>query len=187
MKKLVFVYFLVFSLHSLQAQTTPDIFDAARSGTVETVKNILAKDKSLINAVSPQGYKDKSLINAVSPQGYTPLLLATYRGNNEVASYLIDNGANINLTTGFGTIVMAAIVKKNTPILEKLIAAKADINAADEKGVTPLMLAVQFQQAETVALLLKSGAKKDSKDKAGKTAFEYATESGNDNLIKLLK
>lgn len=173
MKKLVFVYLLVFSLHSLQAQTTPDIFDAARSGTVETVKNILAKDKSLINAVSPQGY--------------TLLLLATYRGNNEVASYLIDNGANINLTTGFGTIVMAAIVKKNTAILEKLIAAKADINAADEKGVTPLMLAVQFQQAETVALLLKSGAKKDSKDKAGKTAFEYATESGNDNLIKLLK
>lgn len=173
MKKLVFVYFLIFSLHSLQAQTTPDIFDAARSGTVETVKNILAKDKSLINAVSPQGY--------------TPLLLATYRGNNEVASYLIDNGANINLTTGFGTIVMAAIVKKNTAILEKLIAAKADINAADEKGITPLMLAVQFQQAETVALLLKSGAKKDSKDKAGKTAFEYATESGNDNLIKLLK
>lgn len=173
MRTLLFACFFFLSSQLLQAQTTPDIFDVARSGTVETLKTLLAKDKSLINAVSPQGY--------------TPLLLATYRGNNEVANYLIDNGANINLTTGFGTIVMAAIVKKNTAVLEKLIAAKADINAADDNGLTPLMLAVQFQQLETVALLLKSGAKKDSKDKAGKTAFEYATESGNENLIKLLK
>jgi len=57
----------------------------------------------------------------------------------------------------------------------------------DEKGTTALMYAVQFRNVAFVQLLLKHKADKTLKDKNGKTAFEFAVFSGNEEIINLLK
>jgi len=50
-----------------------------------------------------------------------------------------------------------------------------------------LLYAVQFQNIEIVKLLLRFHVDKSHHDKQGKTAFEYAVFSKNEEIINLLK
>src|SRR5205823_4631616 len=48
----------------------------------------------------------------------------------------------------------------------------ANVNAVNDRGETPLMLAVENGDAATVSLLLTRGAKAGSKDRTGRTALD---------------
>ncbi len=158
---------------SLNAQEKLTIFDIARKGTVAEME---AHIKS-----NPKSYLE------VNTDGFSALTLATYRGNNEVAKYLIEKGADLNGNSKMGTTLMAAIVKGNNDIAKLLIAKKAKLDLADENGTTALIYATQFKNIEMIKLLLENKADKTKVDKNGKTAFEYATFSNDDQIINLLK
>ena len=64
-----------------------------------------------------------------------------------------------------------------------LLGAGADINKLNNNGWTPLMLAANNGYIEVVRELLKRGAKKDLKNKGGKTAYDY----GNEEIKALLR
>jgi ankyrin repeat protein len=49
------------------------------------------------------------------------------------------------------------------------------------------MLALQFKNIEIIKLLLKNNANKTAIDKEGKTTFEYAVATKEDNIIQLFK
>jgi hypothetical protein len=49
------------------------------------------------------------------------------------------------------------------------------------------MLAIQFQKIEFVELFIKYGASKTTLDKSGKSVFEYAVFSKNEQIVNLLK
>jgi uncharacterized protein len=155
------------------SQSKEDVFDIARNGTVEQVKEIVK--------VNPNAF------NAVNEEGYSPLILACYRGNNEVAKLLIELNSDINGNSKMGTPLMAAIVKGNNEMATLLLEKKADVNIFDENGTTALIYAVMFQNKKLVALLLENKADKTHKDKKEKTPFEYAVFSGNQEIINLLK
>ena len=55
-----------------------------------------------------------------------------------------------------------------------LLGAGADINKQKNNGSTPLMIAAMNGKIEVVRELLKRGAKKDLKNKYGKTAYKLA-------------
>ncbi|RZJ99356.1 MAG: ankyrin repeat domain-containing protein, partial [Flavobacterium sp.] len=131
--------------------------------------------------------QDPKIFNTVNDGGYSPLILACYRGNNEVAQFLIENGSDINGTSSMGTPLMASVVKGNIQIVKMLLSKKAAVDLADANGITPLIYAVQFNNVELTKLLLDNNADKTKVDKSGKTAFEYAVFSGNESLINLLK
>jgi uncharacterized protein len=154
-------------------ETQKDIYDTARKGTVAEAKALIAANPKLVLETN----KD----------GFTALVLAIYRGNNEVAKILIDKGSDINSHSDMGTPLMAAIVKGNNEMAKVLIDKKANLNLADANGVTALIYAIQFQNAEAIEMLLKNKADKSHKDKQGKTAFEYAAFSGNETIINQLK
>lgn len=154
-------------------QEALNVFDVARKGTVEQAKVLLQQD--------PQ------IFNTENNEGYSPLMLACYRGNNEVAGFLIENGSNVNASSPMGTPLMAAVVKGNIEVAKLLMDKKADVNLTDAKGVTPLMYAVQFKNKELVTLLLSHKADRLKKDALGKTAFEYAVFAGDETIINLLK
>ena len=156
-----------------KAQEKLDAFEIARKGTIENAKEIL---KSNPNA-----------FNVVNEEGYSPLILACYKGNNDVAKFLVENGCEVNGNSKMGTALMAAIVKKNNEIVKLLIEHKANINAFDDNRTTALIYSVQFNNVEAVKLLISSNVDKKHKDKEGKTAFEYAVFSGNEQIINLLK
>lgn len=168
---ILFILFLFFQ--SASAQEALNVFDVARKGTLEQAKAL---------------YKQHpKIFNTVNDGGYSPLILACYRGNNEVAKFLIENGSDIDGTSSMGTPLMAAIVKGNSEISELLINKKADLNIADANGTTALMYAVQFKNVALTKLLLNNKADKTKVDKTGKTAFEYAVFSNNQEIITLLK
>lgn len=69
---------------------------------------------------------------------------------------------------------------------ETLLNGGCDVNAADNKGSTPLIYAVISERSVVVELLLKRGANISAKDHNGESALDWAIKSGNNEIIKLL-
>ncbi|WP_048502689.1 ankyrin repeat domain-containing protein [Chryseobacterium sp. BLS98] len=174
MRNIIFIISLLlgFSLTSAQ-EKVKSIFDIARSGTVAEVKELMKKDPDIINKPNENGF--------------SPLILACYRGNDQVADFLMDKVKDINYGSAQGSALTAAVFKGNKVLTQKLLASGADPNLADANGTTPLIYAVQLQDKDLVESLLKSKANKELADKKGKTAFEYAIFSKNHEIINLLK
>lgn len=168
---LVFLALMVCQIGFCQEKL--DVFDVARKGTIEQAKALLKQDAKIFNTINSEGY--------------SPLMLACYRGNSEVAQFLIENGSDVNGLSAMGTPLMATIVKGNVDLAKLLMDKKADVNLTDAKGTTALMYAVQFKHRELIKLLLVHKVDKSKKDDAGKTAFEYAVFSGDETIINLLK
>ena len=173
MKSSLFFIVMVFFLNFSFAQEKADVFDIARKGTLADAKNCVKLD--------PKAF------SVLNPEGYSPLILACYRNNIEVAKFIIENGGDINGNSNMGTPLMAAIVKGNNEIAKILIDKKADVNLADANGTTALIYAAQFQNKTIIKLLLENKADKTHKSNEGKTAFEYAVFAGNEEIINILK
>ena len=171
MKKLIYTVIVFFI--SKSAYSKDDIFDIARKGTVEEVMRTV---KGNANAV-----------NQINKEGITPLILACYKGNNEVAAYLVNIVQDLNASSEIGTALMACATKGNIAIARLLLEKKADPNIKDAYGNTALAFAVQFKNIELVELLLEYNADKTQRDDLGKTAFEYAAFSNHPVLVDLLK
>ena len=70
---------------------------------------------------------------------------------------------------------------------ERLLRAGATADAADEYGVTPLMLAAERQDVAVTRLLLGAGARAGATDRAGRTAlFRAAAENRTEQIGVLL-
>lgn len=170
---LQFTLFLLLSISSYSQEENKDIFSVARSGSLVEMKKILKEKPELI---------DKK-----NMAGYTPLILACYSGNNDVAKYIVDKSSNINLNNGYGTALMASVVKKNEELVTYLLSHEADVNISDSNGTTALHYAVIFNLNQIAEKLIKSGAKYDIKDNRGNTAKDYATLKNNQKLLTLFK
>lgn len=174
MKNLIFIVSVFFSFSFVSAQEKArSIFDIARSGNVAEVKDLMKKDPNIINETNEGGF--------------SPLILACYRGNTEVAKFLMDNVKDINYKSQEGTALAGLSVKYNKELVEYLLSKNADPNIADSTGSTPLFWAVKFGNKELIELLLKHKADKSRKDSMGMTPFEYALQTNNKEIINLLK
>lgn len=150
-----------------------DVFDTARTGTLDEMKQLVVKNNDTINAVSAMGF--------------SPLILACYRGNEPVAQYLAKNVKDINFNSSSGTALSAAVVKGNVALTKVLLENKANPNIADASGVTPLVYAVQFENKEIISLLLKYKADAKAKDHEGHSPYDHALFTGNQEIINLFK
>ena len=169
-KKTLFIFTILLSFQGIAQK---DIFTIARNGTVEEVEEIMKSNPSAINELNDRGF--------------SPLILACYKNNNEVAKFLVDTVEDLDVTTEMGTALMAAVVKGNVEIGTYLLERNANPNLTDSNGITALMYAVQFKNVALVKALLEHKADKTLLDKNGKTAFEYAVFSENKEIINLLK
>lgn len=174
MKKLLLILsiFLGFSL-VLAQEKAKSIFDIARNGSVAEVKELMKKDPNSINETNESGF--------------SPLILACYRGNTEVAKFLIDHVKDLNYKSQEGTALAGLSVKYNKDLVTYLLSKNADPNIADATGSTPLFWAVKFGNKELIELLVKYKADTSKKDSMGMTPFEYALQTNNKEIINLLK
>jgi ankyrin repeat protein len=77
--------------------------------------------------------------------------------------------------------------KGNETLVRLLIDNGAHINAQNNLGTTPLIFATMYNKRTSVILLLEKGADKTITDNEGKTALDYASEKGFDEIVGLLE
>src|SRR5262245_2850664 len=119
--------------------------DAAMQGDKATVQSLIAR---------------KVDVNATQGDGMTALHWAAYRNDVEMARVLLQAGASIKATTRLGDYTPLSIAAKTggSGVIDLLLKAGADVNAATPAGTTALMLAAGSGIPDAVKMLLDRGA-----------------------------
>ena len=148
-----------------------NVFDCARTGTAEEMEAFYTTNPKLVEALNDRGS--------------SPLTLAAYYNNIEVANYLIDKVDNINGNSDDGTPLMAAVVKGHIEIAKALVEAEADPDLTDANGATALHYAVLFNNQELAILLMEAGASPFMKNNLGQSPLDFA-KMHNDKILNTI-
>ncbi|MEI7986779.1 MAG: ankyrin repeat domain-containing protein [Armatimonadota bacterium] len=110
-------------------------------------------------------------------------LLKFGASTEKYSEFILDiKGSRINITP-----LMYGAEQKDGVKLKLLISHKAKVNAiCPEDGRTALHFAARWDCAENISLLLKAGAKKSLRNKAGETALDVAKKYKAKNAIAVL-
>lgn len=173
--------------------------DAIKSGDAARVASLLDADPSLLQAAE---------------NNITPILLAIYHGQSDIARQLVDRGAPVSfgeaVALGDGERVKSmlandrsllhsrsadgfpaaglAIFFRHPELARWLIEEGADVNAAAENAqrVAPLHAAAAVCDHETTRLLLERGANPNAKQQMEYTPLHGAASGGDVEIAKLL-
>ncbi len=136
------------------------------------------------------GASGSKLIDTPAADGFTPLSLACFFGHPEIAAYLVDQGANVNLAATNPMKVAplhAAVAARQPAIVRVLIQAGADVNQPQQNGWRPLHAAAQNGDEESVKLLLEHGADRQARADNNQTPSDLAMLKGNAAIVALLE
>ncbi len=126
----------------------------------------------------------KGLFDVKDNNGNTPLLWARKNHQNEAIKYLVQHCSNPDEVDEHGrTLLHYAIENDNDEFLNKYINL---IEKADNKGLTPLIYAVQQNKKKTVEFLIAKGANIEAKTDLGNTALHYAVNANSGEYIDIL-
>ncbi len=141
---------------------------------------------------------------AASQEELNEKFIAAINSNKPIEKILrtLDNGASINtklnrdwLTVNKSCLtvydgmpaLLFSLYNNNSDLTKELLNKGADVNIANDAGLTPLMYAAQDNFMQNLAKnLIDHGANKNQTDNKGKTAKDYAEEKGLDEMAKLL-
>ena len=173
---LVISLFLFFSGSLFAAELTPGakFAVAIESGDLDTIKSLVEG-----------GAKADTLIE-YGEHKITPLMKACWDGELEIATYLLDQGADVNFADEEGdTPLFQAIKRERAEFAQLLIDRGAKVNVKDTRQFTPLTTAAAAADEETTKVLVKAGA--DLKAETyGLTPLMFAVASRKIPIVKLL-
>src|SRR5580658_7131213 len=159
---------------SLLGAAASDVADAVMNGNKAAVRSLL---------------QQKANVNAVQVDGTTALHWAVQANDLETADLLIRAGAKVSAANREGaTPLMLASINGNAAMIEKLIQAGADPNAALTKfGDTALMMTARTGKTDAVKTLLDHAAQVNAKETWGGTsALMWAVSERHPAVVKLL-
>jgi ankyrin repeat protein len=120
-----------------------------------------------------------ALIGEIAGASAVPKNQADLERAKDVIEVLLDAGTDVNSRVFNGATALSFAVRHGYPELAKLLIAKgADVNLADEKGVTPLHLAViaHGRSLGNLHLLVDAGADPLAEDAEGRTPGDLKTD-----------
>jgi len=116
------------------------------------------------------------------------LLEACERGDHDEARSLIEAGADVNYSDGFGnTALFYSALRSHIDVMRTLLAAQADVNATNIDGSTPIIAAVLSGKIEPVEILIQSGANPTISNNHGYTPLQAAEDRGFSDIARLLR
>ena len=150
-----------------------ELHDAARSGDVEQVQQLLDSGASLEDRDSTQE---------------TPLLSAALAGQTAVVEDLIKRGADIMARNDRGlTPLHAAAFSGDLEAVKLLVAAGAAVNDGEGKfKVTPLIVAAEEDRVEIVRFLIDHSANLEQQERHRYTALTRAGFKEHWDAVQLL-
>lgn len=169
-KSIFYVLIFVSGINLVHAQD--NIYDVCRNGSVEQIKSIYTTNQNIINEENENGY--------------LPLTLACYHRNYDVVNFLVDKVDDINANGDRGTPLMAAVFKKDLPIVKLLLENKANPNIKDVNGSTAMHYATMFKSYDIIKLLVNADSDFTIKDNNGKSALDFAKAYRDEKLNSIL-
>lgn len=184
-------------------------FDLSTSENVQITASYLVHAASENDIATVQLYLDAGTpIDAQNKYGLTALIVAAQHHFPELVQLLLQQKANPKIADNTGrTALHEALAlpyyytaydfteqektpysysEKERKTIDALIQQGADPNAADNSGLTPLMIAAQSGNNTIVAEMIRRNGDASLADKEGKTAFDYANEMGHRQVLPVL-
>jgi serine/threonine protein kinase/ankyrin repeat protein len=127
-----------------------------------------------------------ALVNKKTTEGATPLFYAVQFGRLPALQLLIERHAQLNLADASGTTPLMIASEGNTPMVEALLAAGAQVDSKDSRGRTALHRASAEPKPEAVRLLLEHSAKPNERAKDGSTPLIQAVTFGRAAVAQVL-
>jgi len=154
---------------------TPDqlLWEAARSGDADKVRAQLEAGAD---------------VDYLGPFGSTPLLIGVKEENDEVIQLLVSEGADVDARTRLSWALSLAIDNEDVTTTRVLVEAGANLEAANDKGWTALMLAAHKGNLEMVRFFAENGAKinEESMGKDPLNALLIAVDGGYTDIVRVL-
>jgi ankyrin repeat protein len=153
-----------------------EIHNAAGSGDVEKIKQLLDKNPSLVNQ------EDYTLL-----AGLTPLHVAAKSGKTEAVELLLARGANSDPKWSVnGMTPLICAVQENHADIVRLLLAKQANPSSKANGMTALHWAARNGNLEIMKMLLDAGANVNLKDSSGRTPLHEAAANGTKEMAEFL-
>jgi ankyrin repeat protein len=126
-------------------------------------------------------------VNAADSRGQSLLHRAAADNTNAaVVAMLIDAGADVVARDEEGNMPChRAASNKNVEVMRQLISL-SDINAVNDAGETPCILATHESNYDALELLIRAGANLHAVDNDGSTAMAVAVQRQNDKSVEIL-
>jgi len=176
------------------------IYEAFRAGDRESAKAHAAADPALaIFAAAIFGDAaeietllagNRSLVNAVSSDGWLPLHLAAHFGHADAVRALLNKGAKVNApsTNAMRNMALhAAAAGRAKTVAKLLLDAGADVNARQNGGWTPLHSAAQNGDVEFARILAGAGADVSVRADNQQRPLDLALTKGQQAMVDFLE
>jgi len=165
--------------------------------TTPLIAAALANDSAMIELLIERGAQVRG------PSGANAMMNASANGNVPAMRALMARGADVNsvspavlatvkngpIALGLFTPLILAAAHGGHDAVKLLVDSKANVNAQDVRGMTPLMLALATDRpdARVVKLLIASGADASIKSKDGEIAADWARKFNHPDVLRELK
>jgi hypothetical protein len=144
-----------------------DLVNAVKSNDVKAVETLVRK---------------KADVDHEGSAGEYPIITAVEDGNLPIVKLLVENGAHME--TKSYMFDKKFYIETGTPLVDDVLGYEETFKFG---GYTPLMLAVEFGNAEIAKYLIDKGADVNAKDRRGETVLMKAERRQIPEIMSLLK
>jgi uncharacterized protein len=177
-----------------------ELYEAVRAGDRARIQAIVDADPSLaIFAAAMEGdtarleellAANRTLVSAVSPDGWTPLHLAAFFGGIDAARTLLNGGASpgARSTNAMQNLPLhAAAAGRHSELAKLLIDCGAPVDARQHGGWTALHAAAQNGDLELAQVLVAAGAEIGARADNNQCALDLALTKGQHRMVEFLE
>ena len=169
LKSIIVITLFILYTSVINAQ---EVFEAARTGNLEKIKELYDKDPLIIRLKTNTGE--------------TPLHTAALEGKQDVAGFLISKGAEVNIRDAANnTPLTNAIRSKNFETVKVIVDNGADVNERGLWNFLPIQVAAEFTSNDIVNYMIDKGA--DIPVEPGEVSYQLLYAACSRGLTKLFE